>query len=136
MKKEIVKNTEVKPEFIYKVIASSSGVRIFKFKIGSINSKNLYYMAGSTRKRVAVSDLDTYWLSEATNHVVSNPGCIYTCKNLDEDLELKETYLKGCLEIYYSKIVEYINELKEIEAGCNKLFMSDLKNLEIKTSPY
>lgn len=136
MKKEIVKDTETKPEFIYKVVASNSGVRIFKFKIGLITAKNIHYMNGVHKKRVGINELDTYYIAELSEHVIINPGYIYTCKNLDKDLKLKETYLKGCLEIYHSKINEYINELKEIEAKCNKLLVSNLKELEIKTSPY
>ena len=99
------------PEFLYKVVAGTSGINVYKFKIGSIAKKSITYMNGMTKRILKKDELNIYQLSEVSSEHLLNPGYIFTLENLELNKELLNEYSLGCLNIYKDSIEGYKNKL-------------------------
>ena len=105
-KKQEPKTLEV--EYIFRILCTATGVKVTRFKIGSITAKNYVYQNGTTKRSVKKDELDTPALSKPSYDPAQNAAICYTLKNLEKDYEYKKSLMIKSLCLYRNYISEYM----------------------------
>lgn len=109
------------PEFIYKIICSGSGLRIFKFKIGSITSKNYIYQNGQNQVRFKKENIEATVLSEPSYEKSHNACVIHTLRDIENNKDERISLSRLAVSSYRNYINEYIKEYKAIDSNIEKI---------------
>lgn len=109
------------PEFIYKIICSGSGLRIFKFKIGSVTSKNYIYQNGQNSVRFKKEDIEAAIISEPSYEKSHNACVIHTLKDIENNKDERISLSRLAVSSYRNYINEYIKEYKAIDSNIEKI---------------
>lgn len=102
------KDKPLEAEFIYRILCTASGVKVTRFKIGSITPKNYVYQNGTTKRSVKKEDLDIISLSKPSNDPAQNAAICYTLKNIEKDHAYKLSLMIKSLCLYRNYISEYM----------------------------
>ena len=127
---------ETQPEFIYRVLATATGIKILKFRIGSITAKNIIYINGDqSTTRVSKDILNQVKISEPSHEKLYNAAIYHTIDNIEEDKDLRISISRLTVASYRNYINDYIKEYKTIETNLEKVaidLLMDKCDVEIK----
>lgn len=113
---ELMKKIKEKEDlYIYKVLCSASGVRILKFKVGSVTKKNYIYQNGQNTSRVKKEDLDKASITDISHEKYHNAAIIYTIRDLESDKEYRISISRLAVSLYRDYINGYIKVYDKVE---------------------
>jgi hypothetical protein len=76
---------------LFKLVITGNSIKLLKYRIGSVTSQFIFSMDGNVNFRIKHIELD---IPTIDNLEVK----YYTCKDIENDLELRKTVILSCLK--------------------------------------